>query len=1175
MISKPRCAILLGLLLAIGILALNGGQHNVIAADATPAPAAPPPAAVTEVPPDTLPGVIAKINEIQAQIKKLEEQIDQMISVADIDQKKRLRDQVKSLKTQVKILEHRREQLELASSQSGIVAIREQYRQKIKDLEARKTAIRRETINRFEGMLAANPNSQLAPDILWRLGNLYFEEAHAQYLDAWDSYESKADQLYNQGAVNVVPEAPRHNYQKSIDLMKKILKDYPTFEKKEDVLYLLAYCYQEQKDDDNALLVYDRLIKEAPEGAKVPESYVRMGEIYFDREQYDKAIDRYRRVLEYKQSKFYDKALYKLGWCYYKQNNFESSVQYFTEVLKYYKNRPEAQKRKRAADDLRKESVDYIAISFTEAEGTNGAAAAIQFMNKIGDRDIGREILLKVGEVFDERTDYEPARETYKAYLNQFPLAPDVPEVYRKIAVSYEKQARFDEAVAVYTEIGEKLGPNSPWANANIKEKADLASAAKLRQSSIIAAATFNHEKAQTSSGAESQAYYAKAIENYQIYLKNFPDTENYYETAFNLGECYFETKQYMKAADKYQEVIKLKKDKDLWTKALFNNTKAYEQQLEIEGGLPNKEALSGDKTVSAGSEDAEGGQRKGVQIKKTPLSPTAGKWIEALKQYIDNLPDSDKSPVMLYKIGEIYYVHGDFITARQYFEQVFAKYPKDKVVQYAAYYQLETYKQSGDYAGMRDAVNKIPTETGGIEPEKRVTITAGATFKIAEQLLRDATSASPVDKRKVQEAINEYLTGIRQNPNDKFADVAMLNVAVAYENHLQDLTRANEMYSRLATAYPKSSHAPESLLKSAYNYQILVEFDAAMSAYEQFVRQWPDNKETGNALFNAAALNEESGRYAQAITLYQQYLNKYATATDAPQTAFKIAKLYDKLGDVSGAMAAYESYAKRGPDDAARMSEAYFRWGKMLEDRGNFKEAQNHYLQAIAVFQKAKEVDPQTESRYAAEAQFRITDNAYNLYKAEKFTGNIKKDAAILQSKAEAFKKLKEQYELIVTFGNYHWATASLHMIGVINQDFSESLLTAPVPKDLPQEQQDEYIFKLEEIAFPIKNRALEAFKQNVTKGINERLINEWIVKSYQELKKLEPATKEPKFELVNGGDSPAFVISDIETSWPEPAPPPPSPSLAPPAPGGATPPPPGGKKIQWFFDFLPEVLQ
>lgn len=1156
-------------ILALALLLTWADREVATAQEATPTPepSEETPAATPEpVIPDTIPEIDQQIALLESQIAELNAEADKLVSMSEQDRKKKIRAQVKSLKLQRRILERRRKQLEEGLSQAEAQVIRERYRERIRQIEARNAQRRRETIARYEAILARNPNSRIAPDVLWRLSYLYFEEAHANYLDAWDRYEGVMERLYSAGDTDAVMEEPRHDYSRTIELLNQLLRDHPVYEKKDNVLYLLAYCLQEQGDDDTALGVYQRIIDETPESSFVPEAYVRMGEIYFDRDQHEMAIERYQHVLSYERSKFYDKALYKMGWSYYKMNDYERAVKYFHQVLDFY---AEAHRRGAGSEDMRQDAVDYIAISFTEAEGTDGARAAERFMQTLENREMGRQLLIKVGEVYDERTDYEAAREAYRAYLRNYPLVSDVPEVYHRIAVTYEKQALYEEAVAIYIEIGQNLGPDSQWAQANQDQVADVEAAAKLRQNSILSAATFYHEKAQQAGGAESHAFYLKAIEVYVMYVQNYPDTEGYYEAAYNLAECYMETKQYQLAAEMYYQVVQLKKDEEMWTEALFNHAKAYELQLELEGGLPNQGALEERTQVEQEGVDTTG-QRKTLMIKPAPMSETTSKWIEALKLHVQGLPNSERSPIMLYKVGEVYYLHGDFENARLYFEQLFEQYPSNVVVQYAAHFYLETYKQREDWDQLRTAINRIPS-TEHIDVSQLEQRRTGVTLKIAEQLMREATSATPVDKNKLQQAINEYLGAVQRNPSDPNAHLALYNVAVAYENHLLDLTRANENYVVLAQRYPQSKHAPDALWKAAFNYQVLVEFNKAIESYQTFARLYPDHENGGNALLNAADLLRESGRLGSALPLYQQFLQRYATeGAQASEIAFMVAQLYEKTGNPSAAAVAYEDYAKRGTDDAARMIEAYFRWGRIMESRGNWPEAEKRYHQTKAIFQKVHAEAPDLDTRYAAEAQFRVVERRYQEYKRLVYTGNSRRDAKVFKQKGEMAAQLKVLFEEVITFGNYYWATAALHMIGAVLDEYADSTLNAPPPSDLPPELQDEYMFKLEEAVYPFKNAAQEWYKRNLQKGIEERLINEWVVRSYLEVLKVEPGTVEPKFETPTSSESQAIARAALDEDLPEPPAPTPSPTVTPPAgepTGGEQPPPAGGSsQLSWL---------
>ena len=47
------------------------------------------------------------------------------------------------------------------------------------------------------------------------------------------------------------------------------------------------------------------------------------------------AIAAFKKVLTYKDSPYYDRALYKLAWSYYRDNRFPEAVRQFDNLVKY------------------------------------------------------------------------------------------------------------------------------------------------------------------------------------------------------------------------------------------------------------------------------------------------------------------------------------------------------------------------------------------------------------------------------------------------------------------------------------------------------------------------------------------------------------------------------------------------------------------------------------------------------------------------------------------------------------------------------------------------------------------------------------------------------------------------------------------------------------------------
>src|SRR3954453_17203288 len=54
----------------------------------------------------------------------------------------------------------------------------------------------------------------------------------------------------------------------------------------------------------------------------LPEAWTRIGEFHFDNSELELAIAAYNRVLEFKDSPYFDKALYKLAWSFYRADKY-------------------------------------------------------------------------------------------------------------------------------------------------------------------------------------------------------------------------------------------------------------------------------------------------------------------------------------------------------------------------------------------------------------------------------------------------------------------------------------------------------------------------------------------------------------------------------------------------------------------------------------------------------------------------------------------------------------------------------------------------------------------------------------------------------------------------------------------------------------------------------------
>src|SRR5262249_27721813 len=121
-------------------------------------------------------------------------------------------------------------------------------------------------------------------------------------------------------AGNIMQRA-RANAEKYYTLIKNEYPDYPQLD---EVLYYLAFEYEQASDYKNARTVYYELIQKRPNSKYIPNAYLAFGELFFNEAQgdpskWDLSEKAYIEVMKYPApaNKVYGYAWYKLAYVYW------------------------------------------------------------------------------------------------------------------------------------------------------------------------------------------------------------------------------------------------------------------------------------------------------------------------------------------------------------------------------------------------------------------------------------------------------------------------------------------------------------------------------------------------------------------------------------------------------------------------------------------------------------------------------------------------------------------------------------------------------------------------------------------------------------------------------------------------------------------------------------------
>jgi tetratricopeptide (TPR) repeat protein len=277
-------------------------------------------------------------------------------------------------------------------------------------LAARSRALLITEIQGLERLYKNTPKKSAdRPQLIRRLAEGYVELESAAVRDktkaeieAQDSKKNPtkaAKARQEAAAAKKIVEAARKSAIKWYSLMKTA---YPNYSKLDEVLYYLAYEYEQAQDFKNARTVYYELIEKAPKSPYIPNAYLAFGELFFqeaqgDPSKWDLAAAAYKEVIKYPppDNKVYGFARYKLAYVHWNKNEFAEALNEFKKVIEYgdqYSSLPNAAQLAKSA---RRDLIPVYAASgqpdkafnfFKPLSGDKGGeqAKTIEMMNELG-----------------------------------------------------------------------------------------------------------------------------------------------------------------------------------------------------------------------------------------------------------------------------------------------------------------------------------------------------------------------------------------------------------------------------------------------------------------------------------------------------------------------------------------------------------------------------------------------------------------------------------------------------------------------------------------------------------------------------------------------------------------------------------------------------------------------
>ena len=665
---------------------------------------------------------------------------------------------------------------------------------------------------------------------------------------------------------DVAPKGPLE----AIALYKKLLAEYPQYKDSDQVLYQMARAYDELGRTEEAMETMERAIRANPNSVHFDEVQFRRGEYFFTRRKFRDAENAYSAITDLgARSSYYELALYKLGWTFYKQDLYEEAVQRYMALLDYkvstgynFDEKHEKEDERRVADTFR-----AVSLSFSNLGGPD---AVQQYFTSTKSRSYEDRIYSNLGEHYLTKLRYDDAAKTYNAFIALHPFHPAAPRFSMRVVETFTKGGFPKLVLESKRDFAAKYGLQAEYWRHNKPEA--LPEVLAYLKTDLKDLATHYHAQYQSSQEAtEKLTNYQEAQRWYGDYLKSFPTDAESPAINYRLADLLFENKDFGDAAKQYERTAYGYPANAQSAAAGYAAVYAYREQLKVVakenlGAVKHDTIASSIKFADTFPTHAQAAAVLGAAADDQYEMKDYRAAVGSAQRVIDKYPGAE---MPIRRSAWIVVAHGSFELAEypqaeKAYAQVLTVTPESdashaKFVDNLAasiYKQGELARNAQDYRAAADHFLRIRTAA----PTSTLRATAEYDGGAALIELKDWKAAAGV------------LEAFRSTyPKDKMAGEATRLIARAYRES-GELSHAAGEYERLASESADESVRRESLLVAGDLYQQSNATDKALNTYGHYVSDFPKPLETNlETRFKIAEIHKA----AHGDSLYQKDLTE------------------------------------------------------------------------------------------------------------------------------------------------------------------------------------------------------------------------------------------------------------------------------------------------------------
>jgi tetratricopeptide (TPR) repeat protein len=550
---------------------------------------------------------------------------------------------------------------------------------------------------------------------------------------------------------------------------------------------------------------------------------------------------------------------------------------------------------------------------------------------------------------------------------------------------------------------------------------------------------------------------YGNAIQNYNAFLKRYAKEPSWdeYKVHINLALVYQEMGQPSKAAQMFNWIV----DSD---------TARYGRRPMGSAALLKKEEAGYNAVLMMDqARETAKKEKAGDDPVKAYSLPQTKAYFDQVAKYMTKFGSQKEAAELAYNAAIVHYQAKQYKIAVDVLRKLRVDFPKHQYILLISRMLAQSLLEAGQLDESQKEFEWLFTQYSKVKETKNDSMAKEIEKAIAAVLFQKAEKS--VKSGQHEMGAKAYLDLVKRYPQADFADKAVFEAAIAYENAnkytlaaetfmmlpkqygrssltIRGILRAASAYKKdnkprdaartflfITDNFPQDSMAFQSIGFAATTYDSIPDKKQAAQTFEIAYKRYPKNEKTPSLLYSACLTYDEAKMTDEAIRCSRDLVRDYPKSSYALDAAFSIPMAYQNAKKWDVAAAEYLNFIKMYTSDKEKLIAAYIGAARAFMELKEFDKAMANYAKTLEAYDKyglqIKNADP----AIPAEAAFYLGENEFKKMEPIVLKGKEKEKAASIKQLVAILQKAMAQYSKSATYASEKWTFRATNKMGML----------------------------------------------------------------------------------------------------------------------------------------------